>query len=554
MRRLGWLAGLLLITQTSFAGPPQWAFRIVFADKTGSPSLSNPSAFLSNRALQRRTRQNITVVDADRPVSPAYLDSVIRVSGGKMHNTSRWLNQCVILVTDSSGIGAIRTKPFVVSAEVVGYFATGLHKEAPEQVETTVPVGQPAQKGTGNPAYYGFSWTQTDMVHGDVLHDAGLKGTGQLIAVLDLGFNGTNTHPGFDSLRQQGRIIDQYNFVSDNTDIYSPVWSHGTAVLSTMAGLIPNTYVGTAPNAQYALYLTDDNNYSDAIYELDNMIAGIERADSLGADIITTSLGYNTFTQPYTFAFTKAQLDGHTTNVARAANIAVARGIFFVVSAGNEGGNSWNFLLTPSDADSAVTVGAVNSTRVAAGFSSPGPNSSGRIKPDVCLMGDPAALFNNTGVTSGSGTSYSAPQLAGWAACLRQLKPGITPAELRTAIVRSADRFSAPHATYGYGIPDFRNVLQYLDVNHPSVSANALTVAPNPFRNKVTVSFKAEKPATVQCAVYDITGKLITTKELSVKAGTQEFSIDLPERLPAGTYTLKAVCGNEHYTQKLIKL
>lgn len=547
----------LLMTQALHAGPPQWAFRISFADKTGSPALSNPSAFLSTRALQRRSQQGIIVTDADRPVSPAYTDSVLRISGGKMHNTSRWMNQCVILVTDSSGIPQIRTRSFVTGVTLVGYFSNGLHKGTPPANNNTPTTGAntPAQKGTGSAAYYGATWGQTTMVNGDYLHDNGLTGQGQLIAMLDYGFDGANLHPGYDSLRQQGRLIDQYNFVTDETNIYSTGWDHGTTTLSQMAGLMPGSFVGSAPHAQYALYLTDDNNYTDALYELDNFIAGMERADSIGADIVSSSLGYNEFIQPYAFTFPKSQLDGHTINVARATNMAVARGIFVVITAGNEGGNSWNFLLTPGDADSALTVGAVNTARAAAGFTSPGPNSSGRIKPDVCALGNPAAVLSgSSGSTTANGTSYSTPQIAGWAACIRQLRPTITPYELRTAIVRSADRYTAPLPQYGYGIPDFRKVLQFVGVDQIPSAGLQLTVMPNPFREKITLQLNAEKAATIRCTLYDISGRVIATQEFTTRIGRQEFSFVVPDRLPAGTYTLKTTSNGQSVTHKLTRL
>ena len=562
MKGLGlrwWTICLLLLVQDAVAAPPQWAFRIAFADKAGSPALSNPNAFLSTRALQRRTQQGIVVSDEDRPVSPDYVDSVLRISGGKMHNTSRWFNQCVILVTDTTSIAAIRTKPFVTTVSLVAYFANGLHKGNPGEGKDigTSTSSIAAHKGTGSAAYYGSAWDQTTMVNGDALHDLGYTGAGQLIAVLDLGFNGTDTHPGFDSLRAQGRLIDQYNFVIASPNIYNTVWSHGTSSLSTMAGLNPGTFVGSAPHAQYALYLTDDNSISDAVYELDNFVAGVERADSIGADIITSSLGYNTFVNPAPaiYDFTKAQLDGHTTIVARAMNMATARGIFTVASAGNEGGNSWNFLLTPGDADSALTGGAVNATRTIAGFSSPGPNSSGRVKPDVCTLGDPAAVFGSVGVTSGSGTSFSTPQLAGWAACIRQFRPTITPYELRNAIIQSADRASNPNAAggYGYGIPNFRRALQLVGV--PQIAGNdaGIGISPNPFTDRVSLTISIEKPSPVVCSLIDMMGRVLATQTFNARSGTQELAFTVPSKLPAGNYLLKTVSGGKTSTNKLSK-
>jgi len=552
LRRLGWLICVVLFVQEAAAGP-QWAFRISFTDKTGSPSLGNPSAFLSTRSLARRTQQGIAIAEADRPVSVTYTDSVLRLTSGKLHTTSRWLNTCVVLLDDSSRITQLGGKTFVSKIECVGAFAGNLHLKAPAlTAETTAPITS-GNKGTGTAADYGSSWNQTTMVNGDYLHDQGFTGQGQLIAVLDLGFSGTNTHPGFDSLRARNGIVDQFNFVNANTNVYSRS-SHGTSSLSTMAGLVPGTYVGTAPRAEYALYIVDDVDYTDALYELDNVIGAMERADSIGADIITASVGYNEFTHPAYFIYPRADFDGHTTSVAIATNMAVARGIFVSVSAGNEGGNSWNFLLTPGDADSALTIGSVNGSRVVSGFSSPGPNSSGRIKPDVCLLGESVAVFGAGGsIGQNSGTSFATPQLSGWAACLRQFKPGITPYQLREAIVRSADRYQAPLPKYGYGIPDFQKVLQGLNVTSQP-GQTAVMVLPNPFRDKVSLDITLHKAVAVDCIITDVTGRKVAAKSFNGQSGRQQLLVEVPAGLAPGNYFLQTVVGTERYTNKLTKL
>lgn len=549
--RLGWLICVVFFVQEA-AAAPQWAFRVSFTDKTGSPSLGNPSAFLSPRALARRSQQAVTVTDADRPVSPVYTDSVLRLTSGKMHTTSRWLNTCVVLLDDSSRIAQLNNRAFISRVECVGVFGNALHLSAPADVPVSTGQGGAANKGTGSPAHYGSSWNQTSLVNGDYLHDQGFTGQGQLIAVLDLGFSGADQHTGFDSLRARNGIVDQYNFVNANTSVYSRS-THGTWSLSTMAGWIPGTYVGTAPHASYALYTVDDVDYTDALYELDNVIGAMERADSIGADIITASIGYNEFSNPSFFTYPKSALNGHTTSVAMATNMAVARGIFVVVSAGNEGGNSWDFLLTPGDADSALTVGSVNLTRGASGFSSPGPNSNGRVKPDVCLLGEGVSVFAGaSGIGPRSGTSFATPQLSGWAACLRQFDPGLTPYQLREAITRSADRYSAPTPKHGYGIPDFQKVLQGLDVADLP-GKTAIQVSPNPFREKVTVDITLNKAVQVQCTITDITGRVVVSKSFNGQPGQQQLLLGTPANLAAGTYFLQTIIGTGRYTNKLTR-
>jgi hypothetical protein len=552
MRRLtGLLCGLILMAEAASA-VPQWAFRIHFTDKAGSPALSAPAAFLSSRALQRRTLQGIAVTDADRPVSPTYMADMLSVTSGKMHVTSRWFNQCVVLLTDSADILQLQGKAYVAGIDYLGYFAGGLHRSTTAAGPAKATFSLPAKRGTGTSAHYGNTWSQTSMVNGDYLHDQGLTGQGQLIAVLDLGFNGTNTHPGFDSLRSQGRLLDAWNFVNASADIYSPNWDHGTSSLSAMAGWIPGSYVGSAPQAQYALYLTDDNSITDARYELDNFVAGLERADSLGADIITSSLGYFDFVHPSYSIYTRAELDGHTTLVARAANMAVARGIFTVVTAGNEGSSAWNFILTPGDADSVLTVGAVNASRGIAGFSSAGPNSSGRVKPDVVVQGAPAAIFTFGGLSYANGTSFSTPQVAGWAACLRQSKPGITPYQLRQAITFSADRATSPTPKEGYGIPDFKKALATVSIRTLPAAANGLIVRPNPFSDVLTLQYSFTKTTPVQCTLTDVSGRVVATHSFTGTQVVKSYSWDLPV-LPAGTYLLQTAFDNQILMSKLAR-
>jgi hypothetical protein len=384
------------------------------------------------------------------------------------------------------------------------------------------------------------------MVNGDFLHDLGLKGVGKIIAVLDEGFTDVDTHTGFDSMRNSGRLLETYNFKRNNTGVFTE-GNHGTGCLSAMAGFIPNSYVGSAPAAQYALYATEDGNFTDALYELDNLIAAVERADSLGADVISASVVYNIFISPNFSSFTKAQLDGHTTNVARAVNMAVAKGIFYTSSTGNEGGNSWDYLDSPGDADSALTIGSVTTARAVSGFSSPGPNASGRIKPDVCLLGDPATIFGGgNGIINSSGTSFAAPQAAGYAACLMQAFPHAKPYQIRQAIIRSADSFTSPSAKRGYGVPNFRSVYQFLNVDSP-VGAIPLTVQPNPFRTSFTITLPVSS-VIADIALYDAIGRRLG---VSTQRSGSSVRVETAADLPSGLYILNAIVDGTPTTVKL---
>lgn len=363
---------IILLTSTAQAQTAQFAFRISFKDKQGSANITNPLSFLSQRAIDRRSQMGIPIDTTDLPVAPHYIDSVLTATQGILHVTSRWLNQCVVLLSDSTNILLLQNKPYINTIDYVAYYQNGLHNKPEVQdkfAKETVDDG--THKPTGTQAYYNGNWDQTNLVHGDCLHDKGYKGQGKLIAVLDDGYSFVNSNAAFDSLYTSGRILDKYNFVRDTNFVYG-YSQHGTEVLSTMAVYLPNTYVGAAPLAQYALYITEDNT-SEQVVEMDNMIAGFERADSIGADVVSTSLGYNTFFGPTFYSIPQAQLDGKTTIAAKAANMATSKGMLMIITAGNEGGGG---LLTPGDADSALTIGNVLATKIPA-------TSSGTMQQDI---------------------------------------------------------------------------------------------------------------------------------------------------------------------------
>ena len=549
---------MLLLVLAFFAGGEakaiQYAYRVNFTDKNNTPySLSSPSAYLSPRALARRSHQGIAIDSTDIPVSAAYLDSVLTLTGGTMHVTSRWFNFCVILVADSVSMQVLDGKPYIQSRKLVGYYAGMLHRPAASGTAT----GNPAQKTTaGDAAYYGQTWEQTNIVKGNYVHDNGFTGTDKLIAVVDAGYIAADTHPGFSSMWADGRMVDKRNFTLATDFIYG-YDDHGTKVLATMAGYVPGTYVGSAPKASYALYVTEDGNSEQPI-ELINLACATERADSIGADIVTTSLGYNTFNNPADDLVFATDLDGKTTVCARAANMATSKGMLFVASAGNEGGNSWNRILTPGDADSALTIGSVDGSGNNAPNSGYGPNAAGQIKPDVCALGQTAAVFNTVGgYSSEGGTSFSTPQVAGWAACLWQGHTNATPYNIRQAIIKCASSYNTPGTHIGYGIPNFRCTSEVLTVNNvpqPFSPSNWVIAAPNPFNSDLKISVSQDTDQYVDMSIIDITGKTeLTLHQYFYKGNSAPVSISL-SALPAGIYILKAVSATRQQILRIEKL
>lgn len=539
-------AGLCFAVTSVSALPPQYAFRISLKDKQGSPSVSNPLSFLSQRAIDRRNAQGIAIDTTDVPVSPVYINDILSVTGGKLHLTSKWQNYVVILLTDSSAMPTIRTKPYTTDVQYVGYFPDGLYKSGGGNIE-----GDALAKGTGSASYYGGTYEQTRLVNGDYLHDRGYKGKGKLIAVFDEGFAGVDTGPAFDSMMKSGRLVDKYNFVTATNNVFN-AYNHGTGCLSTMAGNLPGTYVGSAPEAQYALYVSEYR-MGDMPVELDQMVAATERADSVGADIISSSVAYNTFIPPFT-SLTYADIDGKTTVAAKGANIATAKGMLFVITAGNEGGNTWNYILTPGDADSAITVGSVNNSKVPASNSGFGPNSSGRIKPDVCMQGQNATImYSGPLPTLSPGTSYATPQLAGWAACLWQATTNGTPSRMRQAIIKSAHMYNTPGNQIGYGVPDFglaHSLLGIKDTPKTVDADNWLTASPNPVKDEVTVWVYMQQAGKVSLVVNDAAGKQLYEKEYTLPTGKHQLFVPV-SGMPGGVYMLNARTESK---QKSIKL
>ncbi|HRO43079.1 MAG TPA: S8/S53 family peptidase [Flavipsychrobacter sp.] len=528
---------------------PRYAFRINFIDKKGSFSIDNPSTFLSPRALERRTKQGIRIDELDLPVSPGYIKDVLSLSNGTLHTTSKWLNSCVVWLYDSSSISKLETIPFISSITYVGNERQNLHGSLAPNTSNTNGTIPPKYKTTANAAYYGDAWGQTSFVKGECLHDKGFRGKGKLIAVLDDGFHYVNVALAFDSIYSSGRVVDAVNFVQGGNDVYSSFLTHGTLVLSTMAANIPNTYVGAAPDAEYALYVTE-NASSETPLEMDNMVAAFERADSIGADVVSASVGYNSFDAPFP-SIPPPQLDGKTTIAAIGANIASQKGILVVITAGNEGSGG---LLTPGDADSALTVGNVDINRIPAGSSGHGPNFANRIKPEVCALGQPGYVITG-GLTpfTAVGTSISTPQIAGWAACLWQGSIGKTNTEIKQAIIQSSHLFPNPQMPQlGYGIPDFCQANVILNLNDVKENSNAILAYPNPFNEQLTINLLARKAERLTITITDVTGKTVFVSSQMLHEGTNKLHIKIPA-LASGIYVCKLMMDDEVRTLRVVK-
>lgn len=521
---------LLFSSYFGAAQTPEYAYRVYFKNKTATTfSLSSPAQFLTQRSIQRREKYHIPIDSSDLPVCLSYIDSVLAVTNGTLHSVSKWQNTIVVLMTDSSLIHLANIFPFYKKSKLVAVYPNGLLRPDSASAEP---------KPTGfDHNYYGAAWNQISLCNGQYLHQQGLTGRGQLIAFIDAGFPGVNTISAFDSIRNSNRILDRWNFVH-NSEMATDEGEHGTAVLSVVAANLPQTFVGTAPGAEIALYTSEDLNSEQPIEE-DNWVAAAERADSLGADIITTSLGYNTFDPPFPDE-TYNQLDGKTTFVAQGANKAVTKGILVLASAGNEGITPWHYILTPGDADSALTIGAVDSSNSVFLSSSYGPNAAGILKPDVVAMGvQSAVIFSSGNVTNASGTSFATPVIAGLAACLMQADTLQTPFQIRQLIKKSADHFNQPTNQLGDGLPDFQVALNQLtSIQSPNDAGHfSWRIFPNPVNgSSLFIRFSGHHPTNFSLRLVNLNGETVLTRSFKQQEGGL-LQLKLPA-LTTGIYFL----------------
>jgi serine protease AprX len=543
----------LLLLFVPFASNGQVApekYWVQFSDKDNTPyTIAQPEAFLSLRAIARREKQNIPIKERDLPVDPEYVGQVL-ATGAELLSVSKWMNAVTVRITDPLVLQQVLDLPFVVNHMPVGKQRSA----AGEWKKGEVPADEKNAVQLSNDADYGEAFNQIDMLNGVQLHRQGLMGQGMLIAVLDGGFASADLLPVFDSLRQDGRIVATWDVVGRTTEVYG-YSNHGTAVLSTMAAYLPGTMIGTAPKASYILIRTEDV-ASEFPIEEDYWITGAEYADSAGADIINSSLGYTTFDDP-AYDHTYADMDGQTTHGAIGANMAAATGMLIVTSAGNSGNDPWRYISSPADADSALAIGAVNAIGEYASFSSIGPSADGRVKPNVCTQGAQAIVAGSLGsVGPSNGTSFAGPIMAGMAACIWQGSPDATNMEVYDAIERSAHLYSTPTAKLGHGIPNVVRARLLLSGYSPTdLNADELIeVHPNPFSNSIEGVFYNASQQDLEVRLVNTLGQTIRTSATNGCEGCiHPFSFDGLSSLPVGIYFVEVLAEDGKFHQTVIK-
>jgi len=511
-------------------------------------STSNPQAFLTDKALARRTKYGITINEKDLPVSPEYVYAIQR-AGYKVTNRVKWLNTLIV-----KGVGRQPLADFDFVHKVtatLAYKSDSANEKPFFSGEKLVdgPVDY-KESETQNRYDYGSSFNQISMLNGHLLHNEGYNGKGITIAVLDAGFQKVDEIAAFDSLWINDQIIDTKNFVNSE-NVFSPdINSHGMHVLSTMGGYLPGELVGTAPKADYYLVRTEDAT-DEYLLEEYYWVDGAEYADSVGADIINSSLGYtNGFKEPRN-NHTYEDMNGDSTPVTIGADIAAQKGILVVNSAGNSGNDEWEYIGAPADGDSVLAVGAVGANGNYVSFSSKGPTYDGRVKPNVAAKGASVTVAAKWGgVTYINGTSFSSPLTAGMAASLWQALPEKTNMELIDLIQENGHQFENPDTLLGYGLPDYAAALNLTGIAPHNRRELVQKIGPNPFDDYIDVK-TASNHEYINYSLVALSGRVI--KKGTLYPWGRSVRIRELGNLQQGMYILRLRLDGHSVSRKLVK-
>ena len=542
-----------------YSAEAQYSRHIIqFNHKGGTPySLDNPSAYLSSKAIARRSRYNILTDSADLPAPPRFFDS-LRASGSvTVQSYSKWLNQVLIITTDAAALTKISQLSFVKSSSPIANRPEII--EAPEDKfskELQSIVTQTANNNNiqSDVLNYGSSYAQVHIHEGEYLHNQGFMGQGITIAMLDAGYFKYNVLTAFDSLRKNNQFLGEWDFVKNESSVAED-HPHGMYCLSILAANQPGKLVGTAPKASYYLFRTEEAATEFPVEE-HNWVVAAERADSLGVDIISSSLGYTKFDNSV-FNHTYSDMNGKTTMITNGADMAMKKGMIVCNSAGNDGTSSWKYIAAPADGDSVFAIGAVNASGLPASFSSYGPSSDGRVKPNVASVGwGTYFIQTNDLVAQGNGTSFSNPNLAGLIACLWQAFPEFTNMQILDAVQRSSSKYSNPDDRIGYGIPNMHLAFDILvqKKREKILADDWVKTFPNPFTTGFTVLIRANNTGKLTTQLTDMAGRILKTSQVEVQQG-QYYSITENNlgNLPAGVYNLRVIDGREKRTIRLVK-
>jgi subtilisin family serine protease len=511
-------------------------------------SLANPSKFLTSKAIQRREREKTSLDSLDLPVTSSYVQG-LRTHSQEILYVSKWLNAAVV-VADSTGKKGMEALPYV---QKVQWIAKGFISRTGTRLNQESQEGPPKSKKWADEesyreaAAYDF---QNQLLGIPDMHKAGFTGKGVTVAIFDSGFPGLDKAPAFSHLFTNKQVLGQLNVVRPWIKEVFRDNEHGTQVASLIVANQAETLVSGAHQAQVIFAITEDVATEYPVEEL-NWVRAAEYADSLGVDIINSSLGYLDFDEPK-LTYTTAQLDGKTTYVSRGASLAAKRGILIVNSVGNYGSAGSSSLVAPADAAGILAVGSVTASSTVSTFSSRGPTADGRIKPEVVAFGQSPVLIRASGqVSAAAGTSFSSPQIAALAAGLWEAKPTWTKDELLTNLIKSGTQYATPDQNLGYGIPNFRGAFYGALLGINEEEELGWTVYPNPVTDEqVYIRFGQELSFQIQ--LFDSSGRPVLEKMLQRNSTKDPYFLTL-NQLPSGLYFMQLMGGKEIAYQKLIK-
>lgn len=543
------LSTIILSVASLTAQESPTCYRVTLTDKNNSPySINNPSEFLSERAITKKNRYAIAITEQDIPVNPQYLQRICAVDNRiSVLCVSKWMNTATIYCPDSTKLTDIQNLPFVSNIlPVATYDLSNVNKPAVPKPDES-PIVTVRDHDSIIPYDYGYGHMQISLHQGDFLHNDGFRGDSMLIVMFDAGWEGVDTCSSFSSLFKNGQIIGTRDLIPWSNNVYSNHY-HGTICLSTMSALQESLLVGTAPKANYFLIRSEEPN-SEQLIEEDFWAYAAEIADSLGADVISSSLGYNLLADFPQGNPTYADMDGITSIASRAATLLGQKGAVVCVSAGNDGNNEWHYIGHPADAIDILTVGAADVTGNIAPFSSFGPSYDGRVKPDVTSVGvNTVCFWPNDEIGTANGTSLACPVLAGLCACLWQALPEATSTQIMRIVRESSSCYNNPNDSLGYGIPNF-----YAAYTHNvSVPSHATAIKVSTFPNPTTDVLNIVNPdMQIKCLeLYTPTGKLLHRTECTSDA---ILKINV-QNLPDGLYIGRAHLHNGHTSEfKMVK-
>ena len=511
-----------------------WVF---LSDKENvSSSIANPITILSQKAIDRKNKHGIVIDARDVPVNESYVSQIKSAFGIIVLAKSKWFN-AIHVIGNQTDIEALQNLSFVTKIDFADRNLNA-SKQLNQKQESKL-------EGVLVNFNYGNAANQIEMFNGDELHASDYTGDGITVAVLDSGFPNVHIMSGFQRLRDAGKIHGTYDFVNRDVDVYTGTTSsHGTLVLSDMAGFVENQFVGTAPDASYYLFITEDAT-SETPVEESYWVEAAERADSLGVDIINTSLGYSDF-DGAKYDYSQSDMNGITTFITRGANIAFEKGLLMVTSAGNSG----NFGVTaPADSPNVLSVGAVDASGDYVAFSSVGTSFQTVQKPDVVAQGGLSYVINEFDVIGrANGTSFSSPILAGSIACLWQALPNNTNAEIMDLVRRSASQYNNPDNLVGHGIPDLQLALETGQSEAANSNDDAsISIFPNPVNDLLYVNYLPEE-AIVVVYIYSILGKRINSYTISKENNSMDLSA-----FSNGLYVVQIQTEEFSKTYKIVK-